>query len=120
MIKKNTILCVILILICPQSFAAREEYTLEYGQHNKVPGPSLAMVSPVIQLHANGNKIRNFTTHTDHYGKFILDNQYGSKLIVHVLSIKETKKGIRCRGVNLRGSTLITIHCYRLSDRPLF
>lgn len=57
---------------------------------------------------------------TNDQQNFTLDNKYGNRLVVEVISVKGEPKGISCHGTAKQGKTEILINCHSRYDKKHF
>lgn len=105
------IFIIVFSLIESNAYASMESYHIEYHKDSEIKNPPLTNIEILIQFHRNGNSLGNLETKTNDDQEIQIDNTYGSNLVIHVLSIKNNGKRIRCWGVSTPKTNTIEIKC---------
>lgn len=107
----KVIFIVILFFLGINAYAGTESYHIQYHRDSKIKTPSLANIELLIELHRGGNSIGRLTPKTNDTQDIQIDNIYGENLIIHILSINNDGKRIRCWGVSTPKTSTIEIKC---------
>lgn len=109
-------LCIVLpLLVLFTSASASAEilkYHLKFQKDSPIKNISLKKTEVLIQFHRHGNSIGRLITKTDEKQDISFSNIYGKNLVVHVLSIKDAGKRVRCRGVSQKKTRVIEVRCH--------
>ena len=116
------ILFISLFTLCNANISAAATVPLKYVvQYDKkastVKGPNLKKATLILQLYAHGNPVSKLTVTTDDRQSFSLENRYGRRLVIDVISIKGSQKAIRCHGTARAHQTTINLVCHKRPEQ---
>ena len=111
-----------LLTLCSSNLAGAATVTQKYMvQYDKkastVEGPNLKKAILILQLYAHGNPVSKLTVTTDDRQSFSLENRYGKRLVIDVISIKGSQKSIRCHGTARAHQTTINLVCHKRPEK---
>jgi len=108
----TTLGILVVLFMSMGAYAATVTYTIDYAKDSKFKALSLKNAILQIKLYANGSPKAFLTKQTDDKQSFTLDNKYGARLVVEVMSIKGEPKDISCHGSIWHNKTKILINCH--------
>tara|TARA_Y100001001_G_C7966079_1_gene294241 strand:- start:829 stop:1200 length:372 start_codon:yes stop_codon:yes gene_type:complete len=118
--RKWLTLFIVVSMMCGVNlaYAATQNYVVQYDQKDStVKGPSLKKATLVIQLYAHGNPAGKQTVTTNSKQSFTLQNRYGKRLVIDVISIKGSSKSIHCHGTVRGYQTTIQLVCHKRPEK---
>ena len=113
-------LSIVISMMCGVNltYAATQNYVVQYDQKaSTVKGPSLKKATLILQLYAHGNPVSKQTVLTDDNQSFSLDNRYGKRLVIDIISIKGSAKSIRCHATMRGHQTMINLVCHKRPEK---
>jgi len=117
--KHLTILFITMIVLGANvAFATTQNYKVKYDEsESTVKGPSLKNATLVLHFYAGGSPVGKQSVTTDEQQAFSLENRYGKRFVIDVVSIKGSPKSIRCHGTVHGHQTTIQLVCHKRPEK---
>lgn len=109
---QTVFLAMSILLITNGAYATIITYTVKYAKDSKYTALSLKNATLRIQLYVNGTPQDILIKQTNANQTFALDNKFGDRLVVEVMSIKGEPKNISCHGTAQHDKIEILINCH--------